>query len=255
MKRLALLILLLLAPVCANAQKYVGPGKLTGPGKIVGHAPSAPPINFIGTTCGGSPDGGAFNTDDMDTTGANFIVIAVGDQTSPGSTVADNKSNGAPTGLTAHTAGSYGNRLYYYTVPTVGTGHHFTITPTSGSSYASACVMAFANIKTSSPADQQDGNDSSATSVSSIAAGATGITPSQDNELVIAAITLADANDVTIDGGFYTPMIRQNFVAGQHFLTGISYLIQTTATAANPTVSWTPTATPARTSIASFKGQ
>lgn len=171
-------------------------------------------------------------TSAIDTTGADFILIAVAKYQSTAVTISDSKSNGSPTALT-----EYGSndrvRLYYYAAPSVGSGHTFTI----NGPYPGVQIIAFSGSH-ASPYDQTNGAYS--TNSSSQAAGS--LTPSEDNCLVVTAVGLG--------GGSVTEQVDSPFSAHQYFIDviagtnqgcGIAYEVQTTATARNPT--WTGTAT------------
>lgn len=180
----------------------------------------------------------------IDTTGASFLVLAVGwyvGGTAP--SVSDSKSNTWVPLTQQSFGGVSSSRLYYSIAPTVGSGHTFTAS--GSSSYSSICVLAFSGSH-ASPYDQENG--SGATS-STIQAGS--LTPSEDNCLVVAGVCPSDGSgNISINGGFTEYDII--WVIGNNEGCGIGYLIQTTAAAANPT--WTMDASSAVTAtIATFK--
>ncbi len=162
----------------------------------------------------------------IDTTGATLLVIvqsAVSGMSAP----SDSKGN-TWTKLTEQ-GGSGVTAIYYAANPTVGTGHTFTQGGTAGS----LAVAAFSGALTVAPFDQQSGAAWDGSSPD--AAGS--VTPSENNELVIAGAG-SSFTGPSIDGGF-TIAQYTDFVGGTNYGSALAYLIQTTATAANP--SWTTT--------------
>lgn len=183
----------------------------------------------------------AQDTAAINTTGANLIVIAmVGGNDI---TASDNKGN-TYTELTLQNQGGDKVRLWYCFNPTVGSGHTFHQTW----SYECIFAAAFSGVA-SSPFDQENGAGSA--SATSLQPG--GITPSEDNCLVITGLMAGLTNTLhTVNGGF-TITNSINGVNGVNYGGAMAYLIQTTAAAANPTHSWA-SSVPAALRIASFKG-
>src|SRR5690242_7960475 len=72
--------------------------------------------------------GGVNQTDAVNSTGADLIVLAVSyyGPDGPPSSITDNKSN-TWTALTQQEGASGGVRMYYCQAPTVGSGHVFTV--------------------------------------------------------------------------------------------------------------------------------
>jgi hypothetical protein len=204
-------------------------------------------IALVANTGAGSAAGGNITTPDINTSGANLIVAAMGNYSagSAGS-VSENKGNGAPTGLTTYLIGG-GERLriFYWLNPSVGSGHNFSTT-SGAASYPSLCVAAFSGVKITSPWDKENGAFASA---STVQPGS--ITPSEDNELVVSAVEYDASRTMSINSSFsITDQI--NYGAGAHFGTALAYLIQTSLAAVNPT--WTAGSTTSLTAaIACFK--
>jgi len=176
----------------------------------------------------------------IDTTGADFLVAVVsqGFQVDPPT---DNKSN-TWTALTEQTGSSSNHvRIYYAKNATCGTGHTFT-TP-AGAAFPSLCVVAFFGSDLTSPFDNENGVGESSSPVSTGS-----ITPSQNDELVIA-IAGGNCTSPAIDGGF-TLQENEDQTGGVNYGSAIAWLIQTTAAAANP--AWT-VASSCNAAIASFK--
>jgi hypothetical protein len=165
----------------------------------------------------------------VDTTGATDIFLMTGFDS--GATVSDSKGN-TWTGLTTTTVGGGSGRLYYCHNPTVGAGHTFSISLV----YCAVFMMAFSG-GAASPFDQQSGGStSSATSLQ-----APSVTPTQNDELLIAGLSLgAGTSLATIDSG-YTVVDRISGIGGIQYGGAFAYFIQTTAGAKQPTYSWTGT--------------
>jgi hypothetical protein len=222
---------------------------LTGAGRCRPPAGS-PSITFISNTatCVGGSSGGT--TSDVDTTGANFLVLNVGFLSSAAPiTVSDSKGN-TWSSLTAQSTGTNASvQVFYAANATVGTGHNFTISAIG--SFSTACVAAFSNVKTSSPLDQQSGAGNA--SASTIQAGS--VAPTENNELIITSVVSHLAGEpFTIDSSFAIAA-QQDDISSCCFPSGLAYIIQTSAGAANPT--WTLTGSAGQTAaqIATFKKQ
>jgi hypothetical protein len=232
-KVLALLSALLLCLPAARGDAFFTPSFLI-PGST-----SAAPIALVASTSAGSTNGGnSVTTGAINTAGANLIVVSV---SGAPSTLSDSKGN-TWTALT-----TYGGviTLYYCVNPTVGTGHTFT--EGGATTFAAISVMAFSGVSPSSPLDQQNGNG---TVTTSIQPGS--VSPSQNNELIVTGLLMGPGT-ASIDSGFNTP-IQTAFNGGNAYGTAMSYLVQTTAGAVNPTWSISPaTSTTMYTAIATFK--
>lgn len=187
-------------------------------------------------------------TSSINTTGANLIVVntawynGVGDPT-----LSDSKIN-SWTGLTGRLSGANeSQRLFYCFNPTVGSGHTFTL---AGSTTAPAIGVSAWSGAGTSPFDQQNG----ATNLGASTLSTGSVTPGQDNELVISGICVTNngGGAVSINGGF-TITNTVAFSSGNHEGVSMAYLIQTTATAANPQWNATNSADSLTASIATFK--
>lgn len=189
----------------------------------------------------GGPNGGTSGA--IDTTGATLLVQVGSYQGTI--TFSDSKGN-TWVPLTEQNGTGGKSRIAYVLNPRVGTGHTFTTAGTSV--FSGVLAAAFSGADPTSPFDQENGATSGATN--SLATGS--ITPSQDNELIIAGVWDAgDGGVFSINGGF--TIAQQNPAAGSNNYGGaLAYLIQTTAAAANPT--WSDTNAQMRAAtIASFK--
>lgn len=206
---------------------------------------------FVSATTGaGGQNGGT--TASIDTTGASLLVaVCGGDPPASNFTVSDSKGN-TWTALTEASGGGFPNgRMYYVANPTVGTGHTFTLGGTN--IYAGIEVASFSGITSTSPFDQQNGVAGSAADGGTATAQPGSITPSENNELVVAGICVSDSSTVTINSGMTVAPGQIPYAGGSNPTIAIAYIVQTTAAAINPTWDgWAGTAGAAFT-IASFK--
>lgn len=194
---------------------------------------SSPPSGFafIGAIGAGSPDGNAFTTGSLDTSGANLLVASVA--WFPGGgipTLTDSKGN-TWTELTTSTGGNRGNKIVYTVPSSVGAGHTFS--EAQNGVFASIIVAAF-NGSQAIPADVENGALGTGT-----AAVSGTITPGINNELVVATVGFdgSGGSISSINGSFNLSGQEIAYGSGSHDGCGLAYLIQTTAAAANPT--WT----------------
>lgn len=183
---------------------------------------------------GSSTDSNGFTTGSIDTTGCGFLIVGVvlGGGVSTG-TLTDSKSN-TWTALTQATGGFSDrfSQLFYCENPTVGSGHTFSISGTAN--FPSLFIAGFSGGATSSSFDVQNNNPGGVSS--SVTTGS--VTPSVDNELLVAMLNFDVTDTPTIDSGF-TILDTINSGSFGHTNGQMAYLIETTATAKNPTFSWT----------------
>lgn len=172
----------------------------------------------------------------INTTGADFIVIGVSTNAPSGGTITDSLTGCASpcntwTRLTPQQASTNaGTVLFYSTNPTVGANHVFVYTNTN--QFPSLAVAAFSGVATSSPKDQENGANSGASQVGSLQTGS--VTPTINSELVVTSVATSGSPTFSINSSF---TITDQTTSGGGFWLALGYLIQTTATAANPT--WT----------------
>jgi hypothetical protein len=199
---------------------------------------------LVSSQCAGGTQN-TVTTAAIDTTGANLLVIAVTFDTTATQTISDSKGN-TWNALTRTTNTSSGAVLYWSTPTSVGSSHTFSNTGTSN--FSSICVMAFSGAAASTPFDQENGATNSSTTLQPGS-----ITPSQNNEIVVTGFGFNQAGTpVSINSSFTQPTAAIEFSSGAHYGLGMAYIIQTTATAVNPT--WTRTNTQTNAArIASFK--
>lgn len=170
-------------------------------------------------------------TTDPIATSGNLIVISIGFSVGGGTVqdVADNYGN-TWVRLTAHTTADASHVLAYAQNCFTGPGHTFTVQSGADVFFAIA-VEGFANGAVIGALDQQSGN---ATSATTIQPGS--ITPSQAGCVLVTGMC----------GSGVTPTINQSFTitdsvpdvaSPPNVQVSCAYLIETTATAKNPT--WT----------------
>jgi hypothetical protein len=127
---------------------------------------------------------------------------------------------------------------------TVGSGHTFTISGTSN--FPSMQISAWSG-SAATPFDVENG-----AGVTFANTNQTGnVTPSTDNQLIVAGLTYDTNETPTINLGF-TILDTDTTIAFGAQAAQIVYLIETTATAKNPTFSW-PSNSRSASSIATFK--
>lgn len=211
-------------------------------------------FSVLASTCEGQnvDDGSDFTSSTIDTSGANLIVVYASHYATS-LTLTDSRSNTwQPLTEVGGVESSDHSQLFYtWGSLSVGVGHTFTISQEGNLFHGLICVMALSGAQTSSdPIDGSDiTNENTATTIQ------TGeIVPNFDNEIVVTAVSSSSDNPVpTIDSGFTVAASYAN-VSFTGNRGAIAYLIQTTATAVNPT--WDLTSNLAnRSVIASFKFQ
>jgi hypothetical protein len=168
----------------------------------------------------------------IDTTGGTLIVVGVARDDANG-TLTDSKSN-TWTARTTRTAGGIYPFVtpYYCESPNVGSGHTFTFT--TSTKFPGIAVLVFSGTGAFDSGDTGAG-DGTFTATSQQPGS---ITPAHDNDLVVAILGLSNNPGSTpaINSG-YTADQYQDASIGESI--SIAHLIQTTATATNPTWSWT----------------
>jgi hypothetical protein len=201
----------------------------------------------VASVSAASSNGGvSVTTGAIDTTGANLIVCATGSYEGGGEfTPTDSKGNTYST-LTASLVGNGPQaQIHYVFNPTVGSGHTFS-GGIAGTFPAIACI-AFSGSVTS-PFDQENGNTTA--SAASLTTGS--VTPTENNELLIAVVSWdAAITNLAINESFTLDQ-SVAYGSGQNEGLGLAFFIQGTAGALNPQWTWT-TSRPAAARIATFK--
>lgn len=205
-------------------------------------------FSLIAHTKGASPNTNSVTSPGIDTTGANLLIAVIGELSTAGSpcVMSDSKSNTWHSLTTKATTLSRCT-IFWSTPSSVGASHTFTAT--GSGNFPSICVQAWSGALTPSPFDVENGAVNSSTS--SLATGS--VTPSQDNELVVAAFGATESySSITLS---FTLSDSQAYSGGVNLASGAAYLVETTATAKNPTWSFTGGPSDAAAAIATFKYQ
>lgn len=206
-------------------------------------------ISLVVSSIDGSANGDGFTTDAIDTTGADLLVVAVADlDFFFTGTLSDSKSN-TWTALTRVEVSSseVGVVLYYAKNPTVGGSHTFTFSQTFNK--PSIAIAAFSGADLTDPFDQENGTSPAGTTSSQPGS----ITPTEDNEVILAALSWEVAESGTVSVNSSMTITDQIDVDGSnHCGLALAYLVQTSAAAINPT--WTSAVAQFKSAvIASFK--
>ena len=185
----------------------------------------------------------------IDTTGADFAAV-VTSQNASGSTggaVTDSKGNTCTQGAQANGATYINSRIWYCPLSSVGTGHTFTFSISSGIIGGGIAVQTFSGSQ-SSPLDQTN----SATGTSTTQQPGS-ITPTTSGQLIVTSSQVNYPGSTATIGGSFT--IGDGFAAAGDFSymsCYLAYYFQPTAGAINPT--WTfSNVFQEGTAIASFK--
>ena len=187
------------------------------------------PIALVNSVTFASSGGNGGTTSGMDMTGASLLVAVTSDQATP--VITDSSGNTWASAVVGSGV-SPNVRCFYVANPTVTASMTFTVTDTAG--YPAVVYLGFSGVATVSPLDQTN-NFNIGGGGTSIAAGS--ITPGSAGEVVVAGVANNDQSGVpTIGSGFSTP-VTVGAAGGVSFGVAASYLVQTTATAVNPT--WT----------------
>lgn len=185
-------------------------------------------------------------TDAVDTTGAGIITVSAVWFSSGGTgTLTDSKGNNW-TNVVHSEAGSPNTCIIFRSQnsPTVGSGHTFTLSGGASLIYPAIAFAAFTGTAVS-----VDATNGFGANVSSIQPGS--VTPSQDDCLIVTSIGFYNNNGMSINSGFSTPIESARVASAVG--NALSYLIQGTAGAVNPTWSWAGGDNQASTAIAVFR--
>lgn len=187
--------------------------------------------SFVNSTSKAASNGTAdLTTDNIDTTGANFLAFIVAHYQNPVTSVVDSFSN-TWHARTVYTNGNLRIVIYYAENATCGANHNVTVSGGGSLNYYPAVVfMAFSGGPTSGAYDVENGGSGS----SPLNTGS--VTPSQANSLVIAAFDADTGSAISIDSGFTATTVNSG---GSNEACGGAYLIQTSASAVNPAWTWT----------------
>jgi hypothetical protein len=195
----------------------------------------------------GSTGGGTVTSAAIDTTGADLLVLALSwydAEAAP--TISDSETN-TWTALTARDGNHSGAavQFYYVEAPAVDGSHTFSAN--GAGHFGSIAVLALSGAAASSAFDVQNG----ATTASAATLQPGSVTPGEDNELVVCALGSSQALTETI-GDSFTKEEDVEYAGSNHMGVALSYKIQTSAGAENPTWTFGATAQGAA-AIATFK--
>jgi len=201
-------------------------------------------ISLVAHTVKALPTTG--NTVAIDTTGADLIVLAQAQWAGVGiAAVSDSKGN-VWTHLTPRSASANYVQLHWCRPTSVGAGHIFTLAG-PGTFYGALAVAAFRGA-TVVPFDVEAGAFSQ---IGGTSFSPGPITPTQNNDLVITAVSNGGGSGATIDSGFIVTDVL-NWGSNVNEPVGLAYLLQSNAGPVAPTWSWTGSGQVASV-IAAFK--
>lgn len=206
-------------------------------------------------TCAGAPgsSAGSPTTSAVNMTGATLIIISSCFSTSQNNVITDSSSN---TWTLLTDSGGTPNmqvtcQIAYKENPTTSASQTFTATtPTNGA--ASICVQGFTGTTGTGLFDVQSFNSSTNTVTVTLSTGS--ITPSANNELLVTVGASPNTTGSSISGGFTVPTGGElASIGGVYWGNIVSYLIQTTATAANPAITYGSSSYTGSAIVAAFK--
>lgn len=203
------------------------------------------PIALVDHAAAGSADTNNVTTSAINSTAATLLAAWGAYDGGVGPTASDSKSN-SWSGLTQR-QGAFGRGRAFYSVPgSVGSGHTASLLTSSG--FPAICFAVFSGVA-ASPVDQENGNGS--VTGTSIATGS--ITPTEDNELIVAGLMWeGPITGLSIDGSGWTIVDTVAHNGSTNYGAAFAYKIQTAAAAENRTWSWGTSQTVAA-AIVSFK--
>lgn len=184
------------------------------------------------TAVGGA--GTSVTTAAINTAAANFLVVFCTLQSGETMTVTSSPSN-TWNSLTAKNNGNTVTQIWYAENASVSSSQTFTCTSLGGPDYPSMEAAAFSNVATMSSFDVENGTNVSASSQTTIQPGS--VTPGSANELVIAALGYATGPSTVSVNSSFSIIDTVDYLTTSNFGSSMAYLVQTTATAENPT--WT----------------
>ena len=203
-----------------------------------------PLVSFTGITfVAGTSIVNASTSGNINTTGANFIVATLSNFAGNSSQAfSDSKGNTWSSVANCNGGNAYAG-IRYSLNPSVGSSHNFTTN--NGGGYAGvAYIRSYSGVATASALD---GSSCTCTGSSSGASGS--ITPANSNALLISGSS-ANANYSSGPDSGFTNRGANNANLLADMGGGIGDLIETTATAKNP--SWTWSAGTVCTNVAAF---
>ena len=188
-------------------------------------------------------------TSGVNMVGANFLVACLTFYTPSTQTAFSSSPSNTWNKLTVYDDSVFvgvSTVIYYAESASSGSSQTFT----ANGAFSAISVMGFSGVKVASSIDKQGGAGTSGSNVTTIQPGS--ITPSVNRELVVTCGSNLAAGGITVSPSNYTQLANIAY-NGTWVSNGSAYWIQTTATATNPT--WTFSSSLAATAIASFEAQ
>lgn len=195
-------------------------------------------ISLIAHASGGSSDTFKATTGNVDTTGADLLVICAvwyaGASRTNDVTISDSKSNSWTNATRIDWSNGPELRFSYCKPTSVGSGHNFTSDGGANICYTSLAVLAFSGSKLTTVFDTSGG--------AAITSGTTGqggsLTAAENDALLISSLSLEVSDVPSIDSS-YSKEETVTFSGGVHYGISIAWRTQTPAAAINPTWTWT----------------
>lgn len=197
-------------------------------------------FSLLGSVSVQSTNSNTVTTATFDSTGADLLVVWMAYYTGGGTpTLSDSKSNTWNL-TTARIGNSAGGKFgYIYTGATFGTSH--TLTATGTGVYPVICASWFSGSLTSATPFEAESAGGTIPSGVAQTLQPGSLTPSADNFLMVTGIGTNPKPDSAVYtiGDSFTISNQKPAVGGQSIAGALAHQIQTTATARNPTWSWT----------------
>jgi hypothetical protein len=207
-------------------------------------------VTLVNHTSAVSPNGANVTTPAINTTGANFIVVAASAIAANGRITDSNSNTWTALNQYGPFAVGTGMRLFYSFNPTVSSAQTFTFSDSTSVDYPAIAVAAFSGVS-SLPFDAQNGSSFPA-SAGTFPTGS--ISPLANGELIISATGNCSSIPATVDSSL-TIVETQSCVGGLAFGVSLAYLVQGVAAPVSP--SWTiaqqHSVTNASFTVASFR--
>ncbi len=190
-----------------------------------------PTITLVDKVSAGSSNNTSVTTGNINTTGAKLLVAHCATYGGVG-TITDSKSNSPWIPLTANETSSFYSQWSYIEAPIVGSGHNFTCTAGGPTIH----VFAFTVDTGTLVYDSREAGQVSGAGNTIQASGA--LTPSTATSVSVSGIMLWDhVTSLSVDGSFAPSGGDAVTPSANNLGGGAAYLIQTSASAINPT--WT----------------
>lgn len=190
-------------------------------------------IIFITSGSAGSANGSSVTASGINTTGASFLVANIVWFKPAGSFSFTDSYGNTWTPLTTRFAQDYASTRLYYCFPPankVGSGHTFSVTTDS----PGIAVAAFSGVNPAGTI-QESGAVSGGLGSGTQTAQAGSLTPGTNGSLIIHGSNIVGTSP-SINSSL--TLVSSAFESGKAFGCNLGYLIQTTAAAINPTLTW-----------------